>query len=376
MNFFLEILRNKCIVISEIISREIKMRLTMKDVAAKAGVSAATVSRVVNGNENVSPEKREKVMKILSASLGCGVIGKKKRAPVKYVGFLMLPGSGSDMRSISKKILTVAECLPRKFALIIFPRNITPTELESKFLRGTLSGLLLSGHYIGDQRLLLNALDKIPHVWLNSYQIFQNEPVVLMGNEYAGKLAANYLADLHCRRPAVLRLKNANPGLSARIAGFQANCFLKKLPFCEISLILPERKPDAESLLPNSADIEKSIENAFEKNAKNPFPDGFFSPEEELTPFLYRYFLKKRIKKIPPVISCNHIPEYLAGLYPRPASIDLHPETLARLAIDELMLRINGGQPRPDNVAVVIQPQLVPGEFSVAPDLAYRPQKK
>lgn len=366
--YFLKYYETTIYLFQKLFQKETKMNLTMKDVAAKAGVSAATVSRVVNGNETVSPEKREKVMKILSAGSGYGVMGKKKRGVVKYIGFLMLPGSGSDVRSVTRKILTVAECLPRKFALCIFPRDVPPLEIESQFLRGSLSGLLLSGHYIGEQRLL-NTLDKIPHVWLNSYRILKNEPVVLMGNEYAGKLAANYLAELRCRRPAVLCLENANPGLSARIVGFQVNCFLRKLPFCEIPLTLPERTPDSESLLPGVAILEKAIENAFEKIAKNRFPDGIFSPEEELTPILYRWFLKKRLRKIPPVVSCNHVPEYLAGLYPRPASIDLHPETLARLAVDELMLRIDGGQARPDNVAVVIQPQLIPGELPVrSPD--------
>lgn len=59
-----------------------------------------------------------------------------------------------------------------------------------------------------------------------------------------------------------------------------------------------------------------------------------------LTPYLYRFFLRKKMKRYPAVISCNHTPGYLAGLYPRPASIDLHPETLVKLALDELVNRI------------------------------------
>ena len=69
------------------------------------------------------------------------------------------------------------------------------------------------------------------------------------------------------------------------------------------------------------------------------------------------------MKKYPVVISCNHTTGYLAGLYPRPASIDLHPETLVKLAIDELINRIEGGAPRPDNIATIVQPELIPGEL-------------
>ena len=56
------------------------------------------------------------------------------------------------------------------------------------------------------------------------------------------------------------------------------------------------------------------------------------------------------------------VPEYLAGLYPRPASIDLGNRMLAELALDELLRRISGAPGRADHVAVIATPQLVPGE--------------
>ncbi|AMB98886.1 catabolite control protein A [Aerococcus urinaehominis] len=44
-----------------------KQTVTIYDVAREAGVSMATVSRVVNGNTNVKPSTREKVMKVIEA---------------------------------------------------------------------------------------------------------------------------------------------------------------------------------------------------------------------------------------------------------------------------------------------------------------------
>jgi LacI family transcriptional regulator len=41
------------------------MEVKIKDVAAKAGVSSATVSRVVNNRGNVTPETREKVLRVI-----------------------------------------------------------------------------------------------------------------------------------------------------------------------------------------------------------------------------------------------------------------------------------------------------------------------
>lgn len=39
--------------------------VTLKDVAARAGVSIATASRVINGNQNVTEASRERVLKAI-----------------------------------------------------------------------------------------------------------------------------------------------------------------------------------------------------------------------------------------------------------------------------------------------------------------------
>ena len=81
-----------------------------------------------------------------------------------------------------------------------------------------------------------------------------------------------------------------------------------------------------------------------------------------MTAFLHRVLQKAGVKKFPEIISCNRNPAYLAGLYPRPASIDLGAATGAELGIDELFRRISGGDSRADDVAVIAAPQLIPGE--------------
>ena len=45
------------------------MTVTIYDVAREARVSMATVSRVVNGNQNVKPETRDKVKSLISSEI-------------------------------------------------------------------------------------------------------------------------------------------------------------------------------------------------------------------------------------------------------------------------------------------------------------------
>jgi len=339
------------------------MKITMKEIAIRAGVSPATVSRVVNGNGEVAPEKRERILRIVSDEAGQRHwIGHRRKYRIRHIGLLLLSGSRFDIRTVGVKIIDIAEQLPRDYEFRIYSASVNAHRLESQFLRGELDGLLLSGHNV-EEPFLASLLERIPHVWLNSFRLDDRQAVSLMGNEFAGKLAANYLLEHRCRRPAVLSLRTDNIGLADRIAGFAAGCFLGRVPSRDIPLDLPWKSLHIDELLNRGELLEEAIRSALEALPAKQFPDGIFSPEEVLTPYLYRVFLRRRPRKYPLVISCNHTPGYLAGLYPRPASIDLHPETLVKLAIDELVNRIEGRTPRPDNIATVIQPQLVPGEL-------------
>ncbi|MDR1513658.1 MAG: helix-turn-helix domain-containing protein, partial [Propionibacteriaceae bacterium] len=40
-------------------------RLTLADIAAQAGVSLPTVSKVLNGRSGVSPERRDSILRLL-----------------------------------------------------------------------------------------------------------------------------------------------------------------------------------------------------------------------------------------------------------------------------------------------------------------------
>ena len=72
------------------------MAVTIKDVAALAGVSTSTVSRVCNNNPAISKETAERVRKAI-AELGYEVASQEPAVhqPIKMIG-IVLPPSDKD----------------------------------------------------------------------------------------------------------------------------------------------------------------------------------------------------------------------------------------------------------------------------------------
>ncbi len=330
------------------------MKYTVRTIAEMAEVSPATVSRVLSGTGSVAPEKQEKIRKILK-QLGPDAPGSRASARTGgKIGLLLLPGSESDPRVLMNKLHVIAARLPKKWDLVLLSPEIQARELESCHFRGNLAGVLLMGHDPGCMRA---ALEHIPHVWLNSYRTSNGELSVLMGNDFAGRIAARYLIRKQVSRPVCLSIPSGNPGFPARLEGFRFEYFnrMKEADCRTVQLVLP---PGEVLEICNDSLLEKSLEQALPDLIG---ADGIFSPEDRLTAFLYRAFLKSGAP-LPTVISCNRTPEYLAGLYPRPASIDLGAQTGAELGLEELFRRISGGVSRSDDVAVIVAPRLVSGE--------------
>lgn len=329
------------------------MGRTVREIAAAAGVSPATVSRVVNGSGGVAPEKREKILAELKRTGGPRRT-RTGRPRGETIGMLLLPGSEGDPRVIVNKLAALVERLPHRWNLQLLPAGILPLELESRHLHGELAGLILAGHGGGSPELA-EVLSRIPHVWLNSHQLREGGHSVLMGNEFAGRIAARYLIDAGCRNAVTLTAPSINPGFSSRIEGFRFEFFAQERECGRIDL-----HPPREFELCSPDELEQILHAALA--AAEPFPDGIFSPEERLTALLHRTLCRLRPERWPRIISCNYTPEYLAGLYPRPASIDLGARMLAELALEELRRRIAGAAGRADNVAVIATPELVPGD--------------
>ncbi len=329
------------------------MKLTLKEIALESGVSAATVSRVLNGYKGVSAEKREQIRRVLERLKDAPVGRGRGRIAAAAIGVMILPDCRQDTNVLMRKLSVAVERLPRRWSLVLLRRNIQPLELDARRRRGELSGLLIAGHTEPDE--FAGVLANIPHVWLNSHRTSTGEIRALGGNELAGRLAARHLIAKSCKRFACVDFPSANPGVQARNDGFAFELFSRSLKCRRVRLALP--KPmECCPLAPISAGLEQVF-----RCGEWPECDGLFSPEDRVTALLHRV-LRQYKRKLPVIVSCDYMPEYLAGLYPRPASIDLCPERHGELAITELINRIEKGGDFLDDISIIVTPKLEAGE--------------
>ncbi|MDD3154690.1 MAG: hypothetical protein PHS41_07470 [Victivallaceae bacterium] len=254
---------------------------------------------------------------------------------------------------MSAKLLALADVPTAQWRFVLLSSSITGSELMARYLRQEFDGLLLAGHAVPNASFQ-KALDRIAHVWMNSHVNAEGENVIMYGNELAGRMAARYLLDHACPLLSCMRVESMNPGILSRLDGFRFECFFRRLRWQELPINgdLPfEKRSDA--------DLEERMSRLpLEKVA------GIFIPEERLTALFYRTLAKRAPGiAVPLVISCNSTPEYLAGIYPRPATIDLGAGEVAKIALRELARKLSEKKEQVmAHVDVMISPSLIEGE--------------
>ncbi len=330
------------------------MKITTAEIARKAGVSPATVSRVIRGG-SVSNEKRQAVLDILrGVAPGTFRPRRKRGAEIRYIGMLILDSFCNDSNTLLAKLTSLVESLPDNWRIIHLPRTISPFQLDLAWRRCDISGLLLGGHQAPE---LNEVLEHIPNVWLNSHIFESREPEIIAGNEFAGRLAARHLLTMNVKLPLILELSSRNPGLQSRIDGFRFEYFSRFGP-C-LPLVAKIKSEPLETA--DAVDLEYALTNALTPELLTGC-DGIFAPEARLAALVHRILRKRGKRTIPPMVTCNQGEGYLTGLYPRPATVDLGPELLARSALQQLIAKINGDSDKEKRISVIINPRLVPGD--------------
>lgn len=173
-------------------------RATIKEVAAEAGVSTQTVSRVINGRPDVSPDTRERVQRVIErlsyqpSAVARSLIGRRTHT----IGVV---GSGLDYYGPSRTIGGVEkQAAELGFSLLLSllhdpsTENVEPVLLD--MVSRQVEGLIWAVPEIGNNRDWVHDLHQLPvPVVFLTMQPQPDLPVVSLANRTGGRMAAEHL---------------------------------------------------------------------------------------------------------------------------------------------------------------------------------------
>jgi LacI family transcriptional regulator len=207
---------------------------TMRDVADVAGVSLSTVSLVVNGKPGVSPDRREKVLKVIKE---LNYTGGRQSAAVgtKIIGLLMESLSeasrseGFYLRIVSGIEKTAYE-LGYQVMLHVYRPGVDPLNSIRDLMGRDVDGLIIAN----DGDITPNVIQKvakagIPMVLVENYQNFPIHAVTA-DNFTAGRVMTEYLIQLGHRRIGALGGPEKYSSLRDRMRGYRITMLENGLP--------------------------------------------------------------------------------------------------------------------------------------------------
>ena len=325
-----------------------RSRPSVRSIAAQAGVSPSTVSRVLNGRGGIGTATRRKILELIEDQPLRPRSALRRRALM-----VLMPRRELYPAFFYGHLRILLDSLSPEWDLMLLPPAITAEELKLRLMHHPNAGFFLfaaSSEELAPE--LLSEIRRHPHVRLNSYRSTEQQTSVLMGNELGGRLAARYLLDHGCRRCALVETPSDNPSFAARADGFRFEFFTRRRKYRTVRLA--ERNV-MEITLAESEDF------AAEAVRRGDFDgvDGVFVPECYLIPGLH-LALRRALpaEKFPLMICCNRSAELFAGLHPKPAVIELGLDLRVGLALRELLRQIEGGAPEAENAALFLSPKL------------------
>lgn len=212
-----------------------KQTITIYDVAREAGVSMATVSRVVNGNPNVKPTTRKKVSDVIERlqyrpnAVARGLASKKTTT----VGVVIPSVTNLFFASLARGIDDIASMYRYNIILTNSDENTErKIKVFNSLLASQVDGLIILGHNIDKSLLDLVRSTSTPVVFAGS--VVTDDEVYSVNIDY--QQATREVTDILLKRNRKVGLVTGPAAYlnnSTRLAGFKEAYADNGLPFNE-----------------------------------------------------------------------------------------------------------------------------------------------
>lgn len=176
---------------------------TIREIAKAAGVSTATVSRVLNSPERVKPEKRDAVLRAIEQNdyVNDGMARALAGGRTMTLGLVIPTITNSIYASSTQAIQRIAQ--RAGYSVILVVSDFDPA-LESQLIRRLVErrvdGMILTGGEHDPRVFRMLERQRIPYVLTWRLASNSGQPCVSFDNYAAGRLAMDHLISLGHRR--------------------------------------------------------------------------------------------------------------------------------------------------------------------------------
>lgn len=313
-----------------IIKKGNRMKVKIQDVAKKAGVSATTVSRVLNNRGYISDETREKVNKAMKElnyfpnDVARSLFNKR----TNLIGLIIPTVSNPFFGELTFYIETICNSIGYK---ILICNSLNNIENEKKYLemlmRNQVDGIIVGTH---NQGILDYKNDNLAAVSIDTY-LSENIPIIGSDNYNGGKIATELLLAKGCKN--IINIDgDCNLKTQAR---------LRKVAYEDV--MKANNKSSITYEIIGALDGKNQMQIVNQILNENPEVDGVFATND-LFAAAFINEARKRGKRIPEDIKVIGYDgtETSRSLLPDLTTIKQPIEMIARKAIDVLMKEIEG----------------------------------
>ena len=202
--------------------------ITRNDVAKLAGVSTATVSRVVNNFEHIRPEVREKVLNVIKMlKYEPNIFARNlKTNKTKTIVYLVQSLSNTYFNDIYKGISKIS--LKYGYVASIYKNQFKENLLEI-LINNKVDGIILSSPLSKKESLILKE-SNIPYIYLNTASTHVSEHSINIDIPKATEHIVDYLYKMGHKNIGLITDKNSME--NERIMGYKRALDKHQISFC------------------------------------------------------------------------------------------------------------------------------------------------
>jgi len=172
-----------------------------------------------------------------------------------------------------------------------------------------------------------------------------------------GEMAARYLLERKHRRLAAINAFSEHPGVKRRVDFFEL--YAKNSGAESVDIFMTDSgKVSKNDLAGFKAALVELAERMLDMDK---MPTGLFVPIDMQVALLYEIFYSKGI--VPgrdvEIIGTDNDPVALAGLHPKPATVDIGASTLGSRVVRELLWSLENSVKNSGKICMFVEPKLI-----------------